>query len=857
MEKTRNHFVYQGEKTREISFPLGGIGTGCIGLGGNGRLTDWEIFNRPNKGGANGYSHIAVKAAADGELLSAKALNGDLCGEFSGPRGLSFGHGVMRDTAAGFPHFRGHTFTGEFPIARVDFADSDFPGKASLTAFNPFIPLDEDASSLPAAFFAVTLQNTTARAIDYTVAFSVQNPFDEPGRNRQIAGDGFCGLAFTQENHAPDELGFGNLTLATDAADAAVQEAWYRGLWFDGPTVFWHDFAAAAPLPARSYPDAGVKDTGTVAVTFSLAPGEAKTVRFLLAWHVPHCVNDWNPPPAGENARWRNHYATRFASSEETARYALRHWDSLYRRTLAFKEALFSSTLPDEVIDAVSANLSILKSPTVLRLEDGSFYGWEGTNEHTGSCEGSCTHVWNYAYALPFLFPRLERSMRELDYRYNQWESGRMSFRLQLPAGRAPNTFLPCVDGQMGGVIKFYRDWKLCGDDEWLRRWWPSVKKALEFAWSPENDCRWDADQDGVLEGRQHQTLDMELFGPSSWLESFYLAALKAGAEMADRMGDTDAAALYRRLFDQGRAWSEAHLFNGAYFVQRVDLHDKAILAPYGDIEAPYWNAEAGELKYQIGEGCFIDQLCGQWHASLAGLGHLFDEKKIRTALRSLYRYNFKREMRRECNPCRLYCLNDEGGAILCEYPAGAEKPVVSVPYAQECFSGCEYEAAALLISEGMSDEGLDLVRAVRDRYDGAKRNPWNELECGGNYARSMASYSLIPVYSGFCFDMAAGRIGFCPVRKPGERFRTLWSVDSAWGTVEMDDGELLIRIEEGTLPLRALTLPFLPEGAAPAVEIDGQSAAAVRQGDDLVLGAPAAVRGEVRVRYAPDGGAA
>ena len=596
-------FIIKESAPGRFLFLWEGIGTGSIGLGGNGRLMDWEIFNRANKGGMNGYSHLAVRAVAGGELLSAKVLAGDMYGEFSGPRAACFGHGAMRETMAGFPHFKEHTFIGEFPIARLEFTDNSFPGKASLTAFNPFIPLDEDASSLPAAFFAVTMENTADQTIDYTAAFSVQNPFEELGRNRQISGEGCHGLAFCQEKKMPEELGYGDITLATDEPAATVQEAWYRGMWFDGPTVFWHDFASAAPLPARSYPEAGPRDMGTLAVSFTLKPGETKTVRFLLAWNFPNCVNDWNPPPAGENARWRNYYATRFASSEATAQYALKNWESLYRRTLDFKDALFSSTLPEEVIDAVSANLSILKSPTVLRLEDGSFYGWEGLNEHGGSCEGSCTHVWNYAYALPFLFPRLERSMRELDYRYNLWDNGRMSFRLQLPVGRKPNEFHPCVDGQMGGVIKTYRDWKLFGDDGWLKEWWPSVKKSLEFAWSPENTHRWDADRDGVLEGRQHHTLDMELYGPSSWLESFYLGALKAGAEMAEHVGDADAAALYRKLFEKGRSWSEENLFNGAYFEQRVDLRDSSVLEPYEDVYAPYWNTEAGEIKYQIGAG--------------------------------------------------------------------------------------------------------------------------------------------------------------------------------------------------------------------------------------------------------------
>ena len=104
------HFLYTGNRTNEISFPLGGIGTGCIGLAGNGRLIDWEIFNRPNKGSINGLSHFAVKAEANGKVLDARVLTGDLpppySGEDLGRASQSFGFGPPIGYMAGLPHFR-------------------------------------------------------------------------------------------------------------------------------------------------------------------------------------------------------------------------------------------------------------------------------------------------------------------------------------------------------------------------------------------------------------------------------------------------------------------------------------------------------------------------------------------------------------------------------------------------------------------------------------------------------------------------------------------------------------------------------------------------------------------------------
>lgn len=424
-----------------------------------------------------------------------------------------------------------------------------------------------------------------------------------------------------------------------------------------------------------------------------------------------------------------------------------------------------------------------------------------------------------------------------------------MSFRVQLPLGRGPNTFFPCADGQFGGVVKTYRDWKISGDTDWLRSVWPAVKKSLDYAFSPENEYRWDADRDGVLEGRQHDTLDMELFGPSSWLEGFYLAALKAGAEMADTLGDTASAEEYRELYAKGAAWSDENLWNGEYFTQKIDLRDKSVLTPYGeDTERTYWNAEAGELKYQIGEGCFVDQLLGQWHARLAGLGYVFSRDKTKTALRSIYRYNFRECMREFCNSCRVYAVNDEAGTVLCVYPEGKERPAISVPYSDECWSGCEYAFAAQLAMEGLTDEAERVVGTVRARYDGKRRNPWNEMECGSNYARSMASYSLVPAYGGFSFDMTTGHIGFAPKVYEDGLFRSLWAVAGAYGTVEITPSGVTLTVIEGELPLRSISLPKTDRSAT--VTADGSPVACIAEEGEYRFTGGATVRAELKIKY-------
>lgn len=813
---------YIKEFTSNISFPLGGIGTGCIGLGGDGRLIDWEIFNRPSKGSINEYSHFAVRAIQENKITAA-VLNGDITNEFIGQYKRSpyigYGFGPDSQKMSGFPHFENVVFNGEFPIASVDFKDGAFPANVTMTAFNPFIPGDAKSSSIPAAFFEIEVENITNTNIKYQVALSVANPY-EKSKNEANTKDGYKTLTLYNSGATKEELEYGDLTIATDCDTAYTQTYWYRGAWQDNIVSFWNDFSAEKLIKERIYETEGSHDTGTLIAEINVSPNEKKRVRFVLSWNVPNNYNYWSKKDDPEIRKpWKNYYATVFESSSQTAIYALENWHDLYNRTLNFKKALHETTLPKEVIDAASSNLSVLKSPTVLRLEDGSFYGWEGVQELAGSCEGTCQHVWNYAYALCFLFPELERSIRDMEFKYSTGENGRMGFRILLPLGREMTDFRACVDGQMGAVIKCYREWKISGDNQWLKENWDNIKKVLEYAWSEENPDAWDLDKDGVLEGRQHHTLDMELFGSSSWLEGMYLAALKAAAEMGEFLGDTKKAQEYKMLFEKGYNWTKENLFNGKHFIQKIDISDKKTLDRFNAAE-DYWNSEEKQIKYQIAQGSSIDQLLAQWHADIIGLGEIFDKEQISCALSEMMKNNYKSTMRNFINPWRIFAVNDESGTVICDYPDGIEKPKIPLPYCEETMTGFEYSFSGLLCSQGKIEDGLKVAKAVRDRFDGKKRNPWNEFECGSNYARSMASYALISILSGFEFDMPHHHIGFNPYIT--NNFKCIWSLADAWGNFEINDNTIRVNLYEGEICLNSLGLNFCNHISS--LKIDGKN---------------------------------
>jgi len=840
--------TYTGTRTRELSFPLGGIGTGSVGLAGNGGLIDWEIWGRPNKGTVNGHTHFAVKAEKDGKPVDARVICGDIDKNLNGQTGMNFGFGLSNTTMEGFPHFRNCVFEGEFPIATLSFSDEDSPAEVKLTAFNPLIPHHAKESSIPAAFFSYTVTNRSADTLNFSVAATLKNPV-APSHNR-VYRDGSTTGVFLRK-WEEDKFTYGDMTLATDAEDISYQENWYRGGWFDNLETYWRNFTEQSRFKNRHYEETGKGDCATLCVHHTLAPSESFTVRYVIAWYYPVKPDQWN------HGEVRNYYSYLYASSKEVAGYCLAEWDRLYTETAKWRDELFASTLPEEVIEAVSATSSVLKTETCLRVgEKGDFYGWEGLGERNGSCPGTCTHVWNYAYALPFLFPDLERGIRENDYLYNQRPSGEMIFRTIIPFGSGIGGFRACVDGQMGGIMKVYREWKLCGDTEWLRSVWDGVKKSLEYAWSEENYDRWDRNKDGVMEGRQHHTLDMELFEASSWLEGFYLGALKAAAEMAEALGDTDADE-YRSLFEKGYAYSRDNLFNGKYFMQKIDLADRSLLEGYdspadnstmggttGDAVSRYWNEETGEIKYQIGEGSEIDQLLAQWHADISGLGDLFDREQVHTALDNMYKNNFKESMRNHYNTFRLFAVNDEAGAIICEWTKDVKKPAIPIPYAQESMHGFEYAFAGLLISRGYLNEGLRVVRGIRDRYNGEKRNPWNEVECGSNYARSMASFALLPIISGMKFDMTRNELGFKPVCDTKNGFRCVWAVSSAWGNIVLGK-ETALHIVDGELTLKKLTLPL---AAVSRVLVDGQPTTFTFIDGTVVFDTPVTARNSIEI---------
>lgn len=790
--------TFAGANLSEIAFPLGGIGTGTVSIGGRGQFVDWEIFNRPAKGQVLPFTFAALWVREDGHEAAVRVLEAPPGPPYRG----SFGS--AREQGQGLPHMKGATFTGAYPFARVDFDAGELPVAVTLEAFNPFVPLSVDDSSLPVAVLHYRVSNRSSKPVDAAVAFSLYNavgysskepgaPYTKLGQNLTVVRrDRAVGLDMTSKRYAPDDPGFGSMCVMTSHADVTARSKWRGDEWFDAYSRWTDEFVGSGTFedaPPMEPTPKDRSDPGTIAPRIRLAPGASETVTFVVAWYFPNRVNYWNTEKEVTGSTLRNDYATRFKSAWDVGLYVLSNLDRLEGASRAFHEAFFTSTLPAHVLDAVSSQASIIRTNTCMLLEGRQFFAFEGCGDEGGCCPMNCTHVWNYEQALAFLFPDLERSMRATDYTHNMRADGSMAFRTLVPVGRAQWNFKPAADGQMGTVMKLYREWQLSGDDALLRDLWPKAKRALEYAW-----VAWDADRDGVMEGEQHNTYDIEFFGPNTMTGTLYLGALAAGEAMALAAGDRSAAETYRRVRESGQTKLES-LWNGDFYVQRVPTVERARELERGE-PGMAKAIKDGQIRYQYGDGCLSDQLLGQWFADVVGLGDLLAPDRVRRTLESVYRYNFKNTFYDHPNPQRIYALNDERGLTLCSWPKGGRPPLPFV-YSDEVWTGIEYQVAAHLIYRGCLEEGLTVVKAVRDRYDGARRNPWNEVECGAHYARALASWSVLLAISGYHYSAPERRISFRP-RLDAETFRCFFTAGTGWGVFARiaSKGELGVRIE-------------------------------------------------------------
>ncbi|WP_127587308.1 GH116 family glycosyl hydrolase [Paenibacillus koleovorans] len=804
MSRTYNT-AYSGDRNSHTAFPLGGIGAGMFCLEGTGALSHFSLRHRPDinhEPTVFSAIHIkgrdgAISRVLEGQVPTWKIFS-DHNDNLNGP-----GCGLL-GKHYGLPRFAESEFLARFPFGTVSLRDPKLPIEAEATGWSPFIPLQADDSSLPVCGLEFTFANTTAEPLELVYSFHASNFMKTTGSTthrvlRSEQGNGFI-LHQPAIEDKPWELG--SFCATTDHPDAKVDCAWFRGGWFDSLTMVWSSIEAGLCVenaPVHEYkPSPG----GSIYIPLKLESHGKQTVRLLFSWFVPES----NLTVAVQDKENVSYHKPWYAGVFDGITGLTSHWLGEYGRlreeSARFRDTFYGTTLPPETIEAIAANLTILKSPTVLRQTDGRLWAWEGSNEKYGSCHGSCTHVWNYAQATPHLFPELERSLRHTEFHEGQDEYGHQNFRVPLPISPADHKFHVASDGQLGGVMKLYREWRISGDTDWLLSIWPKVKLSLQYCMD-----HFDPDRIGVLIEPHHNTYDIEFWGPDGMCTSFYLGALRAAARMAEAAGE--AAEPYDSLFEKGKAYMERELFNGEYFEQRIIWEGLRSPSPV-DCEQS-WNVdyspEAADLlqkegpKYQYGKGCLSDGVVGAWLAQMCGLGDILEREMVRSHLLSVYKYNLKRDLSEHVNPQRPgYAIGGEGGLLLCSWPKGGKLSLPFV-YSNEVWTGIEYQVASHLMALGCTLEGLDIVRTCRDRYNNGIRNPFDEYECGHWYARALASYGLLQGYSGIRYD-ACEKTLYVQPQVDGD-YASFLCTSTGYGLAGMRDGKPFAKAHAGHFDIK------------------------------------------------------
>ena len=904
--------VLRGSELKYVGLPVGGIGAGQLYLGGDGRLWHWDIFNQFVYTGADHYAKPPTPSYP-------------LVQKFS----LKLGGKAVSLVREGFSDV---SFRGEYPLAKVTYADPAVPVAVEMEAFSPFIPLNTDDSSLPATVFQFTVRNLSTAPVETTLTGELENGVCLHHRNRggilinrfaktngatllvcsaendgatvktarpdiifedwnRETYDGWTatGTAFgggpIKKNAMPSYQGNvggdtarvvnSHATAPGDAIEAKddatgklvshefTVERNFIAFWIGGGkakensklglslivegkpvlsaagkdenamSLQYFDVTAYAGKTARleivddatgSWGNVGVgkitftdergktepleklPDFGTMSLALlgdadetsgdpkspfstkligslgrklALAAGESQTVTFVLAWHFPNLSIKNSFTDCGR------YYATKFASAQAVAEYIAANFPRLESQTKLWRDTWYDCSLPFWFLDRTMLNTSILATSTCYRFANGRFYGWEGV----GCCPGTCGHVYHYAHAAARLFPDLERTTREkIDFGTAEMPDGAIHFRGEF------NNF-PAVDGQAGTILRALREHQMSANAEFLQRTWPKIKLATQWLIAK------DANNDGLIESNQHNTLDTDWFGPVAWLSGLYLAALAAAAAMAEETGDADFARQCRAILETGRKNLVAQLFDGDYFINKVDpKHLDAI---------------------NSGTGCEIDQVFGQSWAFQVGLPRVLPPEPTVKALKSLWRYNFSPDAgdyHKKKGPGRWYAMPGEAGLLMCTFPradwdytqAKGKGPEWAAGYFNECMNGFEHQVAGHMIWEGMLLEGLAIERAVHDRYAAARRNPWNEIECGDHYARSMASYGVYLAACGFEYHGPQQHIGFAPKLTP-ENFKCAFTSAEGWGSYaqKIENGSLMaeISVRWGNLNLKSLSL--------------------------------------------------
>lgn len=812
--------TYTGNKLDRLALPVGGIGTGTLSVGGRGQLRDWEIINHSSKGFAPRHAFFAVSARQEERTLDCRLLEGAL------PEAVYEGTSGCPAQLPGVPRFSRVKCRTVYPFIEVALADAASPVEATLLSYNPFVPGDVEGSAWPVAVFEIELTNRTESEIEASVLLGCENFVGTDGvdslpckqRNRsRISAD--LGAVLMDGSDLPlDSELRGDFVIAVERGGGRFTSGTgIRGTWGNDIRTLFEHFATHGEVTT---PTKATTPLGSVCLARTLPAGKSDMWRFYVAWRFPNRLA-WSQDPQEARPVVGNHYARLGADAWRILQKFKPVLPGLREASVRFADALAGSDLPEPIREAALANLPALRSQTLFQTPDGRFFGYEGghRDKRIGGTIGSCTHVWGYDLATSFLFPAIARSFRELQFGPSQHPDGAISFRTALPLKEALRYEKVAADGHLASIIGFYRDANLASNPNWARALWPRVRQAILFCWQ---EGSWDANKDGVMEGCQHNTMDVDYYGPNPLMQSLYVTALRCGAELSIRFGDTELMETCHRLAGAGARYLEKQLFNGEYFEQQIPRSTIGM-----KIDPRLACGRTGyrhQPDYQIGPGVLIDQMMGGLHACVCGVAEPASASIIHKALKSVIRYNYRRHIGRELNHMRAFALGQEPGVLMATWPRDGN-PAIPFPYYCEVMTGFEHALAAHLLYHGEEAQAIQVIASLRSRYTGNQRNPFNEAEWGNHYARALASWGSVWAWTGQHYSAQSGELSF---RDPGQHVVWPWFAGEGWGTIEITPGPRdytgMVTVCHGTVRIGLLRIGSFstPLAKRPTTHING-----------------------------------
>jgi non-lysosomal glucosylceramidase len=777
-------YIQSRNELRYIGMPVGGIHSGTLYLGGNGRLWLWDIFNANQEGidpktidwGSD--LHVGKKVRSrDGSAYVQPAKDIRPLDQ-----GFAFRIRIGNKTilkkmeSADWDDI---VFEATYPMAKIRYIDKQLPIEISAVVFSPFIPLDEKNSSLPCTIYDFTIKNKSKEKVHVDVLGWLENKvlpksaIDKDQRvNQFFASEKISGIHCYVKMH-PDS----DRTSAPDHGTMAIASLSKRAAGNTNISLPVTNNSFDITQVADSIKSTAEKLVAAVSTKCSIEPDHSATSAFVISWHFPNLKLHRSIPDKGR------YYSIWFKSAQEVASYVGTNAEQLINISRSWKQTWYDSTLPWWFLERTFLNISTLATTTAHRFASGRFYAWEGV----GCCEGTCTHVWQYAQAMGRIFPSIERDTRErVDLGLSLQPDGMMWYRGEVVKG-------PAIDGQAGTILRIYREHQMSADHSFLQKNWEKIKKATQWV------INQDRNKDGMEDTPIENTLDAVWDGEIAWLVGLCISAVKAGEAMALEMGDKEFASVCADYVANGSKNMDEKLFNGEYYIHRPD-----------EIK--------GRQKLGSYNTCHIDQVYGQSWAHQVGLGRINDKQKTVSALKALWKYNFTPNVGpyiKERKGGRPYALPGEGGMVMNTNPRNEAKPygeniTWQMGYFHECMSGFEHQVAAHMMAEGMVDESLVMTRMIHDRYHAAKRNPFNEIECSDHYARAMASYGTFISACGFEYHGPNGYIRFAPKIHP-ENFRAPFTGAEGWGTYSQqrtkDKLSVSLELRYGQLKLSSISL--------------------------------------------------